>query len=215
MTQPGLRATALATPRYVAARAPSCQSSRAGPGAVTLDKRIMHQLQVPAPGRRKRARPLGTGQKDPEFEKFRGASARLVQVRSSEHVRKDEIQRPQDDADRRMLRYPFDWGHVHRAGIAKYHRCSIPDAPGSNACRYLCGPGSGLRGAVCMSGPSSGPFGWGGTLAGFRKSQSPHATMDCATRRHRRSSNRMDLSARLSTLKDLVSANGSVGALSG
>ncbi len=142
-----------------------------------LDKRIMHQLQVPAPGRRKRARPLGTGQKDPEFEKFRGASARLVQVRSSEHVRKDEIQRPQDDADRRMLGYPFDWGHVHRAGIAKYHRCSIPDAPGSNACRYLCGPGSGLRGAVCMSGPSSGPIGWGGTLAGFRTSQSPHATI--------------------------------------
>ena len=28
-----------------------------------------------------------------------------------------------------------------------------------------------------MSGPSSGPIGWGGTLAGFRRSQSPHATI--------------------------------------
>ena len=86
-----------------------------------LDKRIMHQLQVPAHGRRKRARPLCTGRKDPEFEKFRGASARLVQVRSSEHVRKDEIQRPEDDADRRMLGYPFDWG-----ACSESRYCEIP-----------------------------------------------------------------------------------------
>jgi len=209
VTQPGLRATALATPRYVAARAPSCQSSRAGPGAVTSTSASCTR------NRRKRARPLGTGQKDPEFEKFRGASARLVQVRSSEHVRKDEIQRPQNDADRRMLGYPFDWRACSQSRYCEIPQMLNPRRTGFERLPLFMWPGSGLRGAVCMSGPSSGPFGWGGTLAGFRKSQSPHATMDCATRRHRRSSNRMDLSARLSTLKDLVSANGSVGVLSG
>src|SRR5438477_12866274 len=68
-----------------------------------------------------------------------------------------------------------------------------------------------------MSGRSSGPIGWGGTLADRfdKKSVATCHHLDCARRRHRRSSNRMDLSGRLSTLKDLVSANGSVGALSG
>ena len=175
----------------------------------------MHQLRVPAPGRRKTARPLGTGQRDPQCEKFRGASARLVQVRSSEHVRKDEIQRPQDDADRRMLGYPFHWGmfteHVLRNTThaqSPTHRVRTP------AVIYVARI---WASRCCMHERSqlrSDRLGWHpGRVPKMSVATRHH--LDCARRRHRRSSNRMDLSRRLSTLKDLVSANGSVGALSG
>ena len=177
---------------------------------------LLAKLQVPAPGRRKRARPLGTGQKDPEFEKFRGASARLVQVRSSEHVRKDKIQRPQDDADRRMLGYPFDWGACSQSRYCEIPQMLNPRRTGFERLPLFMWPRI-WASRCCMHERSqlrSDRLGWHpGRVS--KKAVATRHHLDCARRRHRRSSNRMDLSGPLSTLKDLVSANGSVGALSG
>ena len=142
-----------------------------------LDKRIMHQLQVPAHGRRKRARPLGTGQKDPEFEKLRGASARLVQVRSSEHVRKDEIQRPQDDADLRMLGYPFDWRACSQSRYCEIPQMLNPRRTGFERLPLFMWPRI-WASRCCMHERSQlRSDRLGGTLAGFRRCQSPHATI--------------------------------------
>ena len=110
---------------------------------------------------------------------------------------------------------PSIGGHVSQSRYCEIPRMLNPRRTGFERLPLFSGPRSGLRGAVCMSGPSSGTIGWGGTLAAFR-TQSPHATIwivrGAGIGDHPK---RMDLGAPLSTLKDLVSANGSVGSLSG
>src|SRR5438874_8787164 len=81
----------------------------------------MHQLRVPGPGRRKGlGRLVQVKRTQSSRSSVAPALAWFKQGRANMYL-KDEIQRPQDDADRRILGYPFDWGACLQSGY-----CEIP-----------------------------------------------------------------------------------------